>query len=64
MALEPGAGVIGHLLQRPWLLEQVSRAGHDDDFFLAVKQGVSFPVHFDDRLVVTANNQERRGGDA
>ena len=47
-------------LERARLLEQVGRAGHDDQFLLAAQQCAASAVHPDHRHVVAAHDQQRR----
>src|SRR5438132_848394 len=59
VALEPVASQTGHRLQRAGLLEEVSCAGHDDDFTRRSHPLVGLLIHLNYRLVIPADNEER-----
>src|SRR5690606_15279364 len=63
VAPEPPGRQAGDLLQRARLLEEMGRAGHDDEFLLGAQRVVRLPVQADDDVVEPADDQERRRAD-
>jgi hypothetical protein len=64
VAPEPGGGETRYLLERPRLLEEVSRSGYDLEPLLDVHAPQSLFVHPDYGHVATSDDQERRRHDA
>ena len=61
--LEPGAGHLGHGLERAGLLEEMRGARDDPEQLLAGQGGERLPVQFDDVAVLAADDQQRGCGD-
>src|SRR5437773_12331246 len=61
VALEPVASQPGHRFQRAGLLEEVSCAGHEDDFTRRSHPLVGLLIHLNYRLVLPADDEERGG---
>lgn len=59
---EPGGGALGDLLQGAGLFEEMGCALDDFELLLAVKEVEGFLVQVDDREVVTADEEQGRGG--
>src|SRR5918992_3889087 len=59
MAHEPAGGEPRYLLQRPRLLEEVRRPGHDLQLLLRAKPSERLLVHADHGHVVTADDEKR-----
>jgi hypothetical protein len=64
MLLESPGGQPRDLFQGARPFEQVGGAGHDHQLFLAPQLRVGFLVHLDHRVILPADNQQRRRLDA
>ena len=62
MLLKPDESMLCDLFKCAWLFEEMRGARHDHKTFGAGEKPVGCPIHLDDRLVVSTDNQQRRRG--
>ena len=63
MLLKPETRMLCDLFERAGLFEEMRRARHGYQTFRAGEKSVGHSIHFDNRLVVSADNQQRRRPD-
>jgi hypothetical protein len=61
--LKPDESMLRNFFERAGLFEEMRRTGHDYKTFRAGEKSVGRPIHLDDRLVVSTDNQQSRRGD-
>ena len=59
MLREPIAGETRNSLKRARFFEKMRRAGHDLQFHLAAHLGHRIPIHINDDIICSANDQQR-----
>lgn len=60
MLLKPETRTVCNLFECAGLFEEMRGARHGYQTFRAGKKSVGRSIHFDNRLVISANNQQRR----
>ena len=63
MLLKPDERMLRNLFERAGLFEEMRGARHDHKAFRAGEKLVGCSIHFDDRLVVSTDNQQSRRSD-
>lgn len=63
MLLKPDESMLRNLFERAGLFEKMRGARHDHKTFRAGEKSVGCPIHLDDRLVVSTDNQQSRRSD-
>ena len=61
--LKPDERILCNLFERVGLFEAMRGARYDHETFRAGEKSVGCSIHFDNRLIVSTNNQQRRRHD-